>query len=277
MNENELAFLRTQVKQLRATLNRETPPLGALLRRRGFVVYKKDPTDRLLLPAGKYRTGYYRRLHKYSFRLFLRDVIHHQERFLPEDVARYSALPVAVEYIDYLRTLGLIKKKGDAYALSRPVRSFGETLEWYVAELFRREFGADAIWGAKFRRPAVGGDYDVVAKLGEALIYLEVKSSPPKQIYAEEISAFMDRVADLAPSVAVFFMDTELRMKDKLVPMFEAEFARRRKPLRVQRLERELFHIDDRLFIVNAKESVLRNIEIVLSRYYQKTLKMLMK
>jgi hypothetical protein len=35
-------------------------------------------------------------------------------------------------------------------------------------------------------------------------------------------------------------------------------------------MERELFHIRDRVFIVNAKESIVRNFEKVVSWYYQK-------
>ena len=67
-------------------------------------------------------------------------------------------------------------------------------------------------------------------------------------------------------------MDTELRMKDKLVPMFEAELARRfAYPPLITRLERELFHIQDRIFLVNAKESIIGNIEKVVSWYYRHT------
>jgi len=62
-------------------------------------------------------------------------------------------------------------------------------------------------------------------------------------------------------------MDTELRMKDKIVPMFEKELRKRDElPPQVARLERELFGIRDRVFIVNAKESIVRNIGLILER-----------
>jgi hypothetical protein len=97
-----------------------------------------------------------------------------------------------------------------------------------------------------------------------------VKSSPPKQIYDSEIAAFLDRVADLSPAIAVFLMDTELRMKDKLVPMFEKELARRfLDPPPVLRVERELFQISDRIFIVNAKESILGNLGRISGESYR--------
>jgi len=72
--------------------------------------------------------------------------------------------------------------------------------------------------GSEVQKTRVGGDYDVLGKFDGLILYSEVKSSPPKQICAGEVSAFLDRVSDLLPEIAVFFMDTELRMKDKIVP-----------------------------------------------------------
>ena len=66
-------------------------------------------------------------------------------------------------------------------------------------------------------------------------------------------------------------MDTELRMKDKIVPMFEEELMRRSSGRTdVQRIEKELFQAGDRIFITNSKDSIVRNIETVLNRYFRK-------
>jgi hypothetical protein len=267
----ELTYLRDEVKRLRASLNLLRPRIDILLKRRGFMVYKKEPSDDLLTPPKKYQQSYYQMLHKYSFRLFLRDVIKYQRLFTLEQVTRYATPGVTKDYIDFLLAIKLAQKNDNVYSLAKgPVKSFGETLEWFIAEVFKREFGLEAIWGVKFKRPAVGGDYDVIAKFDGSLLYTEVKSSPPKQIYDSEIAAFLDRVGDLSPEIAVFLMDTELRMKDKIVPMFEVELARRHSsPPEVARMERELFQIQNRIFIVNAKESIISNIERVLYRYYK--------
>jgi hypothetical protein len=71
-----------------------------------------------------------------------------------------------------------------------PIRSFGETLGWYIAEVFKREFCAKATWRIKLKRPNDGGDYGIIAKFGNALLYAWKYSSPPKQIYDNEIAAF---------------------------------------------------------------------------------------
>jgi hypothetical protein len=267
----EFAYLREEVRRLRTSLNLLTPRIDILLKRRGFIVYKKEPLEDLLIPSKKYLSSYFQMLHKYSFRLFLRDVIKHQRLFTLEQVTKYATLGVTKEYLDYLTSINLLKKRTNAYTLTKSsVKSFGVTLEWYIAEMLKREFGSEAVWGVKFKRPEVGGDYDVIAKFDGALIYIEVKSSPPKQIYDSEIAAFLDRVDDLRPELAVFFMDTELRMKDKIVPMFEVQLARRHSPPpEVTRIERELFQIRNRVFVINAKEDIVRNLENVLYHYYK--------
>jgi hypothetical protein len=267
----EIRSLRAEVRRLRKELGRLAPPLATVLKRRGFTVYKKEPAEDLLLPLAGFIDRYYELLHKYSFRLFLRDAIKHQNRFTAKLLTRYSTTRTVRSYIRKLAEMGLAEGQGDAFRLAkRPVQSFGPTLEWYVAELLEQHFGAEVLWGVKFRRPNVGGDYDVLARLDSILLYAEVKSSPPKQIYDSEVSAFLDRVDDLAPDIAVFLMDTELRMKDKLVPMFEKALAKRSAdPPAVFRLEREVFSIDDRIYIMNAKESISGNIGLVTRRHFQ--------
>jgi hypothetical protein len=268
---DELSYLRKEVRRLRRSLSLLTPGLDILLKRRGFRIFKKEPAEFLLLPGPELVDEYYTMLGKYSFRLFLRDVIKHQDFFTLEDVTRYATSRVTAGYIKYLTRTGLAGTKGNGYALARHVRSFGETLEWYVSEVLAREFGTEAVWGVKFRRPDVGGDYDVIARFDGSILYAEVKSSPPRQIYENEIAAFLDRVLDLSPEIAIFLMDTELRMKDKIVPMFEGELKRRSAGRTgVRRIEKELFQAGDRIFIINSKDSIVHNIEAVLNRYFRR-------
>ncbi|HMK49127.1 MAG TPA: hypothetical protein VK435_03675 [Thermodesulfovibrionales bacterium] len=268
---DELRLLRDEIGRLRRSLSELTPPLDVLLRRRGFRIYRKEPSDDLLLPEDKYISGYYEMMKKYSFRLFLRDAIKHQAFFRLENVTRYATSEVTSDYNDYMNSIGMIERVPGGFRLaSGPIKSFGETLEWFLAEIFRREFGTEAVWGIRAKRPNIGGDYDLIAKIDGSILYMEIKSSPPKQIYQTEISAFMDRFLDLHPEISIFFMDTELRMKDKIVPMFEAELKTRYKePPALARMEKELFQTQDKLFIMNAKDSITSNIEKVLSWFFR--------
>jgi hypothetical protein len=269
---DEVGSLRDEIKRLRKSLSELTPSLDVLLKRRGFRIFRREPSDDLLLPGDEFVKGFYDMMKKYSFRLFLRDVIKRQNFFRLENVARYATSEVTEDYLRYLEEIGLIERMSDGFRLVRaPIKSFGETLEWFVAEIFKREFSTEAIWGIRAKRPRVGGDYDLIAKVDGAILYMEVKSSPPKQIYQTEISAFLDRVSDLYPEISIFFVDTELRMKDKIVLMFEEELkVRHADPPNVVRMEKELFHIYDKIFIINAKESIAANIEKVLTWYFRR-------
>jgi len=270
-HDRELKRLERQVFRLRKRIVVLSSPLEVLLKRRGFQIFSREPVEDLLIPSRRSIDGYYAMMGKYSFRLFLRDVIKHQDFFTGKMVARYATADVTRKYIGYLRSLRLVSVRDTGYAVAgKRLRSFGETLEWYVAEILRREFAAETIRGIKFKGRKTGGDYDILAKMDGEICYIEVKSSPPKQIYESEITAFLDRIDDLSPEVSIFLMDTELRMKDKIVPMFEAMLAVRGKEgMPVVRIEKELFHIGRRIYIINAKDSIAGNIRNVLGRYFR--------
>ena len=129
------------------TLNRQTLGLDMLLRHRGFIIYKREPADDLLIPQKKFQQKFYGMLHKYSFRLFLRDVIKHQIFFRLENVTRYATSEVTSDYVDYMSGIGMLEKVPGGFRLAfGPIKSFGETLEWFVAQVFQREFATPSIW-----------------------------------------------------------------------------------------------------------------------------------
>ena len=265
---DEVKLLKAEVRRLRKALSKLSPSLEVMLKLRGFKIYKKEPSEDLLLPSKKnYTNRFYEKLKKYSFRLFLRDVIKHQNSFTLEKVSRFATKEVTSQYVDFLLKSGIAESGKKYYRLTkRPIKSFGETLERFIAKLMEKEFESETVWGVKFKRPEVGGDYDLIAKFGSSILYMEIKSSPPKQIYEKEITAFLNRVDDLSPEMSVFFVDTELRMKDKIVPMFEEALKQRnKKPPPVKRIRNELFHINKKVYIINSKPAITANIESVLN------------
>jgi hypothetical protein len=269
-SNNNTRLLKAEVKRLRKTISDLTPSLEVMLRRRGFPIYKKEPSDDILVPDKKYTSAFYGKLKKYSFRLFLRDVIKHQNSFTLEKVTRYATKTVSAQYLGFLLKAGIAEPYRKSFRLvKRPLKSFGETLEWFVAKLMRNDFQTEAVWGVKFKRPEVGGDYDLIAKFDSSILYMEIKSSPPRQVYDREITSFLNRIEDLAPEISVFFMDTELRMKDKIVPMFEDELRRRyKKQVPIERIVKELFHINRKIFIINAKGGISANVNTVLNFHF---------
>jgi hypothetical protein len=196
-----------------------------------------------------------RRLDHYAFRLFLRGAIQRASGFRPAEATRYVEGPAARTMAEELVALGLASPAGRArYRLLHPPRSFGGTLEWYLARELGTRLGFDAATGLRFGAPGVGGDLDVVAAAEGRLLYLEAKSSPPRQISAEEVRAFFDRMEALRPDLALFVVDTALRLSDKVVPMLAEGTAHRGgRPVIPRRVVREVWALTPRLFAVGAK------------------------
>src|SRR5207237_448205 len=140
--------------------------------------------------------------------------------------ARQMEAQAAAALADALVELGiLVRTPRDRYRFVRRATSFGPTLEWYVARELCGRLGCDVATGVKFRAPGLGGDLDVVAAMEGKLIYLELKSSPPKHLTQGEVAAFFARVRRLRPDVAVFAMDTALRLSDRVLPLLVAELG----------------------------------------------------
>jgi len=259
--------------------------LKGVLRRRGLDLFRKNPTQHLCFPpvfSPEEKEEFYELFKKYSFRLFLREILIRKGIFRVAEVVRFSTPETGRKYLQILMELGLAEVLGDSqYRLSHaPPGSLGPTLEWFMAEVLRREFACPALYGLRCRGSRHGGDYDVVALLEGSLLYLEVKSSPPKNIEGDEIHAFLARLHDLIPHLALFFVDTELRLKDKIVPFFETElFAlglrENGNPIRIQRIGDEIFFAPPRVYILGSKRSIVKNLGVCFRHHFTHPLSLL--
>lgn len=253
-----------------------------MLLRRGLVAAMTSPPKNLLIPArisAQRKTELYEMLKNYSFRLVLRDIIKYQTMFKPTDLTRFCSLERVKEYISFLLSIDIIRKIDRGYKLSKgPISSFGDTLEWFVAQVFELEFFADVIWGIRFKNSSSGGDYDVIAAMEGNLIYIEVKSSPPKHIELGEVTAFINRIEDMLPDMAIFLVDTELRMKDKIVPLFEEELKTRGSSIKripIERMTDELFHVENQIFIINSRRDIIENLRVCFRRFLRSKIRIL--
>ena len=275
--KKKVRSLNEEIESIKAASVEDSSPVERMLKMRGIKVFRKNSTDRLFFPPDLspfYKTRFYEMMKKYSFRLVLRDMIKYQDGFRIQDLTHYCSSKVVQGYCHLLCEMGAIVKngRGKYRTCVSPLYSFGSTLEWFIAEVFKKEFVSPAIYGVSVKKTPSGGDYDVIASWNQRLVYVEAKSSPPKGVELNEISSFFSRMDDILPEVAFLFNDTQLRMKDKLVVMFEEEleerYGRESKMLYpVQRLIGELFHVQNHIFIVNSKKDVVENFQYCLKHY----------
>jgi hypothetical protein len=142
-----------------------------------------------------------------------------------------------------------------------------------MAEILRKEFYCPTLYGLRCKGTRFGGDYDVIASLEGRLLYLEVKSSPPKNIAGEEVHEFFSRLEDLIPQVALFFVDTELRLIDKIVPIFEVERLAQRSPENrplppLQKIADEIYFAPPRIYILSSKGAIPKNLAVCFQHHF---------
>lgn len=250
------------------------PAVARALAQRGLSVIESCAAERTFLPllrTARARRTFFLRLHSYAFRLFLRDLLTLRDRYCPSRLGPFFSPASIEEMARDAERLGFIRRApgGAVRLLAEQVTDFGDTFEWFVAELLKDQFAADALWGVKVAGLSCGGDFDVLAVVSGRLLYIETKTSPPKHIEQKEIDAFLARVAKLSPDMAILLVDTHLRMKDKLVPLLSE--ALRREGVadpQVERVENETFGWRRHLFLTNSKRDVAANVALCLRSYF---------
>jgi len=251
--------------------------ISGMLKRRGFEIHSSNNPNYLLFPKfypKRSKDKFYALLHSYGFRTVVKDAILHKGSFHLEDLTRYCSQETARLYLKELIALKIVRKRKDGTCQlirAKEVQTLGETLEWYLATLLQEELECDALWNVVLSGLPSGGDFDVLADCENHLVYIEVKSAPPKSIEKDNIQSFLNRVEDLHPDMAIFFEDTTLRMQDKIVPHFEEILRERFKdhshldPV-FEPVSDETYRFGS-LFITNCKAGIYENLRLCLATF----------
>lgn len=212
---------------------------------------------------------FYQAMQRYSFRMVLREVLRlgQHNTFSAEDLTRYTSLNAVKSYLQQLLDFSIIRRNDNDFELLTNAASIGPTLEWFIAEVLRRELNFCVGRSIPLRGGLTGGDLDVVALGDGQLILVEVKSGPPKHLSEAHVTAFLDRIRAVAPNGAIFFNDTQLRMADKIVVLFEKVLTEQHIARQPKRLRREIFEVGPGIFIANAKPDIIGNITFCISHF----------
>jgi len=217
---------------------------------------------------------FYSLFHHYSTRLIWHDLHLNAPDCHLSQLTHYASPEKVAEVLNHLKATGVI---GSWTEERIPVNIPGELpmgwwLEWFVATVLSLEFASPSIFNVGLRGTASGGDYDVLSAWLGKLLYVETKSAPPRGIHNPEIGAFLERVRELKPDLAVFLNDTHLRVKDKIVLMFEEEFIKLKgiealQNLPVERVQEQIFQIGHYIYIMNTKRDIRKNFKVVFQDY----------
>lgn len=245
---------------------------------RGLTPVKYESPEHLFRLFGltdtRHQEVFYRLLQKYSFRLLLHDLL--QDPASPKrsaQLSHYASEASVGEMLATLTEIGVVEQVEQGFRLCQPgTPRIGDVLEHYVALILQREFGMSAISGVSLQGGNAGGDYDVLALWQGRLLFVETKTAPPKGIHNPEIAAFYQRVKALLPDLAIFLDDTHLRVKDKIVLMFEEELIRLKgieslHTMPIERVKDQIFHLNHQMYIINSRHGLSHNFIVVFRDY----------
>ncbi len=253
-----------------------TTAVRHLVQGRGYrIVQALEPEELfrqfpLLLP---WRDDFLRLMHRYANRLFLHDLLAYGPVVDKTRFTHYVSSQYTEQLIERLTAMGVVHMEGSVIRHRFPewVRP-GWLLEWYLATVLLHTFASPTLFNVSLKGTGCGGDYDVLACWLHQLLYIEAKSAPPRGIHNPQVSAFLERVQELKPDLAIFLNDTHLRVKDKIVLMFEEEIIKFKglqslHEIPVQRVQDQIFHLAHSIYICNSKRDVRSNLKTIFHHY----------
>lgn len=248
------------------------------LKWRGFQVIAKNSTEGVLLPSKKSDLDlYYQLLNDYYFRRILADLVQLKIIGPPElkSLNEHWSEKALQKYWHFFEEFGFLSKKKEKFVFAYPqLDNFGGTFEWFLAQVLEREFMAQTLWSVRLEGIEGGGDFDVLALLGEKLFYLEGKSSPPNNVPYAEIEKFLLRQEGLGCDCAMIVSDTTLRIErnilDNLLYAIRKNFGINKEEASslVKPVMESIYFIRPKIFILNTKRDLLRNLELTLHSYF---------
>lgn len=251
------------------------PSVEATLRHRGWVAAVHSSLQRVLLPrpaAPAHIDRFYADLRHYHFRRILQETAE-RRRLGAADVRQLVARwgPHTAATLDRLVEYGLLRRRGRGIEMvAEEAKTFGETLEWFVAQVFVREFAAPAAWEARVRGLERGGDFDVLVVLDGRLGYVECKGSPPYNISADALTRYLERTRRLSPDFTILLVDTTLRIErniiDNLVRLLRGETGQHP----VTRATPGVYELGGGppSFVVTSRRSLVANLAVCLRRLH---------
>lgn len=269
-----LRALQARIESLEKQVKLLGSSVDSALRQRGLVPGRHSSLDRLLLPSPTSPAlidRFYGDLRRYHFRRLLQEAAELRVltptvvRRLEERWGRRALTDTFERLLDY----GLLRRRARGYrAAFPPTHTFGDTLEWFIAQVFTREFAAPSAWDVKIKDIEQGGDFDVLAVLDRRLGYVECKGSPPYNVSADAIAQFLGRARRLGPDFSVFLLDTTLKIERNVIDNLRGLLGERAEIARVSTGVFEVRGMERPLFVVTSHRSLVANLRLCLRRLH---------
>lgn len=268
----EHRFTRGDIEALAKEVHDEMYSIENTLKRRGYVYVGEGRIENVVLPKRERDIDtLYQHMDSRTFRNVLKKIVTQKRDIGQADLGAGCSATKLQEYIRFLESSGILNEQSpSSFSFALDMDDFGYTLEWYVAELFKRELACTAAWGVRVGDVGVGGDFDVLARVEAHLAYVETKTTVPEHISEREIRHFLQRDHDFEPDITIFLVDTGDNLSS-LVGQFEKILTAavgRGPHFEPHKDFSGIYHCVPRIFIVNSEPSILTSLRRCLNYYF---------
>ena len=241
------------------------------LKRKGYVVGAMDDDSRVIVASDEM----YELLKSKSRRRILRAVYLEACRDVTQIRDKYSNLDEQkiIEILNEFSGAGALETDGDSVC-PLSARDLGVTFEWFMAEVVRRELSGVAAFGVRVKELSIGGDFDVIGRLEDVVLYIECKSGSLGNITEAQISEFIERDGELSPDLTLFVVDTDGLTEDFKSRWVEAGWRDRgmeecRPKLREIKGRGRFYEASSSKFVVTNGRNLIANIRLAVNHHHR--------
>ncbi|MCX7845757.1 MAG: hypothetical protein N2312_03990 [Dictyoglomaceae bacterium] len=255
--------------------------LKRTLRLRGYTITESCSLNRVILPKKediKIHKKYYQFLFHYRFRRLLSDLIQVKSSgFIDLNLllTRWKWEEIS-DYFIFLGDSGILERIGDNFYFSYDtIDNFGETLEWFVAQILKKEFSIPAFWGVKLLDIFGGGDFDILGLIENYLLYIECKTSPPNNVRLRDLWEFLRRREVLGSQLTIFLIDTTLKVERNIIENIKLLLDKRFSPNKKNEAIKEkegIYFFSPNLFILQSKGDFIVNFQYVFRKFFERVI-----
>lgn len=255
--------------------------LKRTLKLRGYIVTESCSLNRVILPKRqdvKIYEKYYQLLFHYRFRRLISDLIQIKSSgFIDLDLLftkwRWEEIS---EYFNFLENSGILERIGDKFYFTYDnLDNFGETLEWFIAQILKKEFCIPAFWGVKLLDISGGGDFDILGLIENYLLYIECKTSPPNNVRLRDLWEFLRRREVLGSQLTIFLIDTTLKVErniiDNVKMLLDKRFSINKKNEVIKEKE-GIYFFPPNLFILQSKGDFIVNFQHIFRKFLERVI-----
>ncbi len=243
------------------------------LKRRGFEIKALEDTKKVIQTTDRF----YKNCKSFAFRQLLK-LIYDSEKGLTSDeilkkLSNLTSDSLSKKLTDLLEENCISKKGSHPRFIPIKSRNYGRTFEWFISEIIRREMRGISCSVVRIRKLKSGGDFDVLCRLEDLLVHFECKSGSVNNVGEDDITRFIQRYKELAPSLSVIVFDTKGLPKGLMSKFQNADWQSHGLQPRVPQKRRikgrgVFYELYPRLYSITSEGSIIGNIKLSINHFF---------